>query len=201
MGIGQDILDIPFGEMVYQVAAAIATSQAQLDRSSIEILRIMGDSEKAPVFLPLMDLDGRDIELKTSMIGAGFQPTFYQFSDAIIEVKMAISMSYESGYEQKTSTEYGPRTTTTIDLRNGRITLSQTNIKSQTVNATYTNKYNFNEEASSTLRVRLVPLPPNPTMQRLIELRARKQQLAFELDLKRLEAQIAKDTSEVAQTT
>ena len=57
MSIGQELLNVPFPEMVYKLASAIARSQANLDRESIEILKIMGDKEIAPVFLPAVKIE------------------------------------------------------------------------------------------------------------------------------------------------
>jgi len=187
MGIGQEVLDVPFGQMVYQVASAIAESQAALDRNSIEMLKVMGDDKNSSVLIPMLDEYGNDVQIKTSMIGAGFQPTFYQFSDAIIEVKMAISMSNDSESSWCKETEYGPSTSTSLSLSGGRINVKRSTVKASTINASYTNKFSFKEEASSTLRVRLVPLPPNPMMQRLIELRAQAQQLQYETNIKQME--------------
>ena len=90
MSIGQQLLNVPFPEMVYNLASSIAKSQANLDRESIEILKIMGDKENAVVNLPAIKLDGSgaltedEESIPTSMIGAGFQPTFYQFTDTLI---------------------------------------------------------------------------------------------------------------------
>jgi hypothetical protein len=197
MGIGQEILNVPFGDMVYQMASAISTSQTSLDKSSVEILKIMGDEEKNPVSLPILNEDGTEGSIKTSMIGAGFQPAFYQFTDAIIEVKMAISMGYDSessyGYESKTDykSDY-----TSKDKR-----YKSSYARATTINANYTSKYSFNEEATSTLRVRLVPLPPNPIMQRLIELRAQRQQLQYELQMKKAELAMQKEMEKIATTS
>jgi len=187
MGVGQEVLNVPFGEMVYQMASAIAKSQAELDATSVDILAMMGDQENYPVTLPIWDKDGNETNIETSMIGAGFQPTFYQFTDAIIEVKMAISMSRGS------ESSYGSESTTSKDTSSsGRNwwTLKkskESTASTTTINANYTSKYSFKEEASSTLRVRLVPLPPNPIIQRLIDLRAKKQQAEFDIQMKALE--------------
>ncbi|MDR0887986.1 MAG: hypothetical protein LBM39_02225 [Candidatus Methanoplasma sp.] len=178
MGIGQEVLNVPFGEMVTQLASAVATSQAELDRSSVEIMKIMGDAKKAPVHIPYINEKGEEGEMITSMIGAGFQPTFYQFTDAIIEVKMAISTSTDREYED--SYEY--------TNENNSKTKKTSSVRTTTINANYTSKYNFSEEATSTLRVRLVPLPPNPTVQRFMDLRAQRQQLLFETEIKKSEA-------------
>ncbi|MCL1811578.1 MAG: hypothetical protein FWG41_05115 [Methanomassiliicoccaceae archaeon] len=195
MGIGQEVLNVPFGAMVYQVASAIATSQTSLDKSSVEILKVMGDVENNPVSLPILKEDGTEGSIKTSMIGAGFQPAFYQFTDAIIEVKMAISMSYDNEYSSGYQHDYESK----YESKNKKYNYASAS--TTTINANYTSKYSFNEEASSTLRVRLVPLPPNPIMQRLIELRAQRQQLQFELQIKKAELEMQKEMEKVANTT
>jgi hypothetical protein len=200
MGIGQEVLNVPFGEMVFQVASAISTSQTSLDKSSIEVLKMMGDKKNNPVSLPVLNADGTEGSIETSMIGAGFQPAFYQFADAIIEVKIAISMAYENEYSSSYSNEY--KNTYEVNYKDSKYTKGgkYTSARTTTLNANYTSKYNFNEEASSTLRVRLVPLPPNPIMQRLVELRAQRQQLEFELKIKEAELELQKKADAVATT-
>lgn len=175
--VGRQLLNVPFDEMIYSLANAIAEAQANLDANSIEILRIMGDKEAAPVSLPMVAVgeDGtlRDVDMETSMIGAGFQPTFYQFAETIIEVKMAITISDEQTLEKKTSGKE-----TSISYGRGRIS-----IRSTPVDATYTNKYNFTQEGTSTIRTRLVPVPPNAIIERQIELRSQLIQAQIEKKL------------------
>jgi len=165
--IGQQLLDVPFGDMVSNLACAIAESQAKLDQGSIEILRAMGDSIENPVELPT--IGGKKIV--TSMIGAGFQPTFYQFSETVIEVKMAISISRDTTYETTPS----PTNEKSSILRRKPIAISATS-----VNAKYTNTYNFNQEGSSLIRTTLVPVPPNPFIQTMMELKAQEVQKELE---------------------
>lgn len=191
MSIGQQLLNVPFPEMVYNLASSIAKSQANLDRESIEILKIMGDKENAVVNLPAIKLDGSgeltqdDESIPTSMIGAGFQPTFYQFAETVIEVKMAITMTKESSYERRTEGEI--KNTTTKKTWWGKRTVS---VRSTPVDATYSSKYNFQQEGSSTIRTRLVPVPPNPFMQRLLDMKAEAMQMEFELKLREIELAI-----------
>ena len=169
MSVGQELLNVPFPEMVYKLASAIARSQANLDRESIEILKIMGDKEIAPVFLPTVKIENGKLvedEIETSMIGAGFQPTFYQFAETIIEVKMAITMSRSSEYERKTK---GNVTTTSTTSKWWG--LSKKSVVTTTpIDATYSSKYNYTQEGSSLLRTRLVPVPPNSIIQRQLDL-------------------------------
>ncbi|ETA80829.1 hypothetical protein [Youngiibacter fragilis] len=186
MGIGQELLNVPFPQMVYQLASAIARSQSLLDRESIEILKVMGNKELAPVFLPAIKIEGGEVvedEIETSMVGAGFQPTFYQFAETIIEVKMAITMSRETEYASETKGEVKTTSTTSKWWNLSRKTV----VTTTPIDASYSSKYNYTQEGSSLIRTRLVPVPPNSIIQRQLDMRSQAMQLMFELDMKKLE--------------
>jgi hypothetical protein len=186
MGIGQELLNVPFPQMVYQLASAIARSQSLLDRESIEILKVMGNKELAPVFLPAIKIEGGEVvedEIETSMVGAGFQPTFYQFAETIIEVKMAITMSRETEYTSESKGEVKTTSTTSKWWNLSRKTV----VTTTPIDASYSSKYNYTQEGSSLIRTRLVPVPPNSIIQRQLDMRSQAMQLMFELDMKKLE--------------
>ena len=196
MSVGQKLLDVPFPEMVYKLASAIAESQFKLDMSSIDILRIMGDKTNCPVSLPAVKVDTsgdlvntEDANFVTSMIGAGFQPTFYQFVETVIEVQMAISVTQEDTYERKEkgtaySYSYGyPRYLC---------------MRATPIDATYSSSYNFSQEGSSSIRTRLVPTPPNPFIQRLLDMKSQAMQNEFELRLREIELAIEKAQQKTA---
>jgi len=217
MSIGQELLNVPMGDMIRQMALAIAEGQVKLDGSSIEVAEMMGglkvitDAEGKQTFddsriffgydmmtikeaeayiaadeaitggdknalkalidaqkdeVPTADKDTALIRVPTrlSMLELGFTPTFYQFVDTIIEVKIAIKITRtsESGYGQHTTNTnksngfnmgwgfFGGRFGTNT---NSQVTTSQ-------VDATYASKYSYSAEGSSLLRTKLVPLPP-----------------------------------------
>ena len=195
MSIGKKLLDVPFPEMVYQLASAIAKSQYKLDMSTIEILKVMGDKEEAPVYLPgildtagiLLTCDeqstGEPDDIITSMIGAGFEPTFYQFAETIIEVKIDISITHERESSRTISGEQ-TRTTRTTDWKKMRSNITTTTTP---VDASYSSKYNYTTEGASLLRTRLVPVPPNTFLQRLLEMKSEAMQMAMDLKLRKAE--------------
>ena len=188
MSIGQQLLDVPFGEMVSSLGMAIAQAQCALDQNSIEILKMMGEADT--VTLPMVEtmeysnkkLTVKDKDFSTSMIGAGFQPTFYQFAETVIEVKMAISMSQESSSERNT------KTTETSNKKN--FWRNKSTARTTTVDATYSSKYNYSAEGSSLLRTRLVPVPPNTIIAQVIDMRNQAMNKIFELESKRIEAEL-----------
>jgi len=194
--VGHELLDVPFPAMIFNMANAIAKSQVALDRGSIEIMKIMGDKQNSPVYLPRINVsadgklldDDADSEFETSMIGAGFQPTFYQFVETIIEVKMTIKLTEDTETKRE---EKGRRTT--IGFFNLFRGIS---ICSTPLNSSYTNSFNYSVEGHSLLRTRLVPLPPNTFIQRLLDMKAQSIQAFYEVELKKAELAIESKQAE-----
>lgn len=199
MSIGHQLLNVPFGKMISSLGRAIADAQRSLDENSIQILEEMGVDKT--VSLPFVkvhynEIDGglelTDEPIQTSMIGAGFQPTFYQFAETIIEVKIAITMSYEytNSYNRKNESGSEASSTYSWDGRNSDYDYKRTVTTATTVDAGYSNKYNYNTEGSSLLRTRLVPVPPNPLISQMIEMRSRAMEKVFDLKMRDCEQAI-----------
>jgi hypothetical protein len=93
------------------------------------------------------------VPVKVSMMELGFSPTFYQFVDTIIEVKIAIKITTESTSTQNTSTNFNSQKKRGLFKRNTTVQTSQ-------VDGTYSRKYTYSAEGSSLLRTKLVPVPP-----------------------------------------
>lgn len=214
--IGQELLDVPMGDMIRQMAFAIADAQIKLDANSIEVAKMMGglttiyDQEgnvsfsDSRVFFgrDKMSLDNaielhnssNDAELKTqikqvidadvtgtttlskrasatnkdvyiparlSMLELGFSPTFYQFVDTIIEVKISIKFTQSGSSYSNTRTN--DRTSTA--RKRGLFQLvfggkTNSNVTATQVNSGHSQKYSYSAEGASILRTKLVPIPP-----------------------------------------
>ena len=100
--IGQQLLDVPFSDMIRSMGLAIAQAQFELDQTATRLAQMM--SGKYQVEVPddmapsgvrieeresYVHFDGEDL----SLLELGFTPTFYQFVDTIIEVKISITMT------------------------------------------------------------------------------------------------------------
>jgi hypothetical protein len=159
MAIGQELLNVPMGDMIRQMAFAIADAQVQLDEASLRVAEMMSgqridrDANGAATGTPV---DTRILfhGEKLSMMELGFAPTFYQFIDTVIEVKIAVKISSEIASSTQVK---GERKTAALTFGNGRINYSVTTTP---IDATYSTKYNFSSEGSSLLRTKLQPIPP-----------------------------------------
>ena len=98
------------------------------------------------------------IPSRLSMLELGFSPTFYQFVDTIVEVKISIS------FKEERSTDVNVKSNTvshgfSASWGKGNLDLNRSVTTTQ-VNANYASKYSYSAEGSSLLRTKLVPIPP-----------------------------------------
>lgn len=162
--VGHDLLDVPFPQMVLQLALAIASGQAALDKTSIDTATQLATTnfdvltEITDVINPVPTTvttdDGDTVSFtgakvvstfnftNMSLLQAGLFPTFYQFRESIIEVKMAIST--------KSSSEFSLE----VKASGGFACFSAS------VDAKYSQKFSYSVDGSSLLRTTLVPAPP-----------------------------------------
>jgi hypothetical protein len=153
MGIGAELLNAPFPEMIKSLGMGIAEAQYALDQVSIRITQLMagfklGDDGKLQpddTSLILLQEGGE----RYSLLALGFTPTFYQFVETVIELKMSISMKTETNFSISTSVKAAA--------------VAPFAIVAASVNASYSQKYQYSAEGSSLMRTTLVTMP-SPTI-------------------------------------
>jgi hypothetical protein len=154
MAIGQELLDVPFPEMITSLGLAIGRAQFEMDRLSLQIAQMMA-GEPFPVPNEdgtvreeriLVTFDGQQL----SMLELGFTPSFYHFVDTIIEVKISIRMARESSFSH---------TSFSGQFRSGfAIFYASANVSA--VSASFASKYSYSAEGSSLIRTKISPVPP-----------------------------------------
>jgi hypothetical protein len=265
--IGQELLDVPMGDMIRQMAFAIAEAQIVLDQNSIDVAEMMGglrtitdglgnvtfeDSrvffgtekvrksdaierhnsiksiqQKAEIRIALGQAayhptiqtitnfdpttnptpiqtdkyveysgayyvkdgttskqiayedftitsidtasDANIVELprRISMLECGFTPTFYQFVDTIIEVKISIKYTQE-GESTISRTQNNNSSSVSLGFGFAKVKAGKT-VQTSQVNASYSQKYSYSAEGSSLLRTKLVPIPPPAVLEQRIQ--------------------------------
>jgi hypothetical protein len=189
MSLGRDLLDVPFAEMVRNLAMAIADGQTALDRNSLETLKALNEEkvdilsdvteiiepQTSQVAVTVQDENGNPVNqtvsvtgarvrasgvgsTQMSMLQAGLFPTFYQFTEASIEVKMAITIR-----EERQDTTSGA-TSSNGGIR-GFLGLGATRAYASSVDYRTQNTYGYDANGSSVLRATLKPVPPPSRLQ------------------------------------
>jgi len=93
-----------------------------------------------------------------SLLELGFMPTFYQFTESIIEVKISITMSNE--ISSSLSTFRGSF--------NSYFAIFSAGASCSSVSASYASKYNYSAEGSSLIRTKIQPVPPPSILEQRI---------------------------------
>lgn len=149
MNIGKELLNVPFPQMVKNLGVGIAEAQYALDKVSIRIAQMMsghkldanGEMVKDETALIVL----KENEPGVSLLALGFTPTFYQFVESYISIKM--DMRFQEDRDLSVAAEV-----------KGRYSTGFTSV-SASVNASYSQKYQFEASGSSELRTKLVTVP------------------------------------------
>lgn len=190
MSIGQELLDVPFPDMIYKMANAIAQGQRKLDKASLDTARALAKakvkvipdiyeivekkkiSDMLDTGVTLPGADTGDIEtiavrtetakaVDMTLMQAGLLPTFYQFTESLIEVKISISHRSSSSREFEAGAEF--EITTEAEAHGGLFGFGASGSVSTTfashVNYKSSSTYEYSAEGSSLLRTTLKPVP------------------------------------------
>jgi hypothetical protein len=178
--------------VIHAVAMAVAQGQFQLDQASLhaaeymsgqmllrdmesgQLLTRAGEPAGVPtvvdtrvLFGTLIDDDGHRVPNRLSMMELGFVPSFYQFVETVVDVKLTVRLR-----RQETETRVPDATAAEPAMGRRR---PRTVITATPVDARYSGTYNFSADMTSTVRTKLVPVPPPAVLEQriLAELAAR----------------------------
>ncbi len=161
--VGKQLSDVQLSKIIRDMGIGIAQAQFELDRTSMRLAQMMsGGAYEEEVEGPdgqvtletrpgvLISFDGK----KYSMLQLGFTPTFYQFVDTLLEIKMSISMATES-VSKSSQTHFSSEAKGSVGWLSAKGSL-----KASVVSASFAAKYQYSAEGSSLIRTKLVPVPP-----------------------------------------
>jgi len=155
MSVGQELLDVPFPEMIASMGQGIADAQNQLDMNSVEVAKVLAETkiDVVPAITRTIDTDGEvtyseATPIETSLLQAGLFPTFYQFSEAVIEVEMDIKTTTE----RETNIDVSAEAHAGFGLWGGSI---QTDVS-------HNRKFGKEVHGTSKLKTTMVPVPEPP---------------------------------------
>jgi hypothetical protein len=179
-GIGRDLLDVPFAEMVRNLAIAVADGQTALDRNSLETLKTLV-REQVEVITDITEViepeeqvvdmgTGRDPVIVTgarirpsaappvpmSLFQAGLLPTFYAIPEASVKVQMSITMREDQETETTSRTSAGGP---------GWLGLGGSRAWAASVDFRAANRFSYQAAGSSSMEATLRQVPPPARLQ------------------------------------
>ncbi|MDR0788194.1 MAG: hypothetical protein LBG44_10070 [Gemmatimonadota bacterium] len=160
---GEALLDVPMGEIIRRLATSISDAQLKLDQNSIKAAIALGETR-----LDLLDTAGNYVS--RSLLELGFTPTFYQFTDTTIEVKVTLSIKVEEGSKESATASYSTTSGGGTGASKGGtgaaspLTTAEPEKKTSafgiTVTAEHHRKYEFDTTASSSVTTKMLAVPP-----------------------------------------
>lgn len=161
MALFEELASVPIDRMISSMARGIAKAQYDLDLAGIKIAQLMaGITESSRVAFG---------NKTYSMLELGFTPSFYHFVDTVIEVRVSITITRSREF----TTSRG--SSTSYDRADDEVTHTRTS----SVNASYSNKYQYSAEGSSLMRTKIVPVPaPALLNERILALVEEQKKLA-----------------------
>lgn len=153
--VGQELLDVPLPDMVAKLAIGVADAQRALDENSIETAQALADTtiKVVPAITQTISAEG-DVSfsqaepIDMSLLQVGLNPTFYQFSEASIEVTMDIKTTTSS----ETSVKVGVKAKVGFSMWSA----------SARVDVAHNRKFGKDVRGTSKLVTRMTPVPPPP---------------------------------------
>ena len=169
---GRDLLHVSLGDIIRDVALSIADAQRGLDAASTQTAEFMSGRVmlRDPETGGLIDVDGKPTKTPTvvssevmfgqevneqgvriprlvSMMELGFVPTFYQFVDTTIEMKLSVRLSGASVSQQRLSHRSG------AIAHDGRRLV----VQATTVDAGFASAYGYQAQLATTVSTKLRP--------------------------------------------
>ena len=168
--VGGELPEVDFGEIIRSVAQGIADGQRALDLSSINTLQILANtpisiipevtetitpapfqvnvSGQAPVTVTGARITTTPSDpVSMNALQAGLVPTFYQFTEAVINLKVSVQLRETT----ETDTDGSARTGVTAFA-------SHVNFRAK-------NTYSYSLNAATTVNVTMRPVPPTVRLQ------------------------------------
>lgn len=134
-----DALSAPLGDLIAEVGRSVAEAQMAMDAATIQNVRA------------LVTASGPD-DPNRLLQQIGYQPTWYQIPEVTAEITIALTLS-GSGQSGGQS--------------GGKPGGSRMRMMAAPVDASYASRYNYELKAASSLKFRIVPVPPSPAAERM----------------------------------
>ncbi len=126
-------LAAPLGDLIAAVGRGLAEAQQALDLATVETIKQLyaGGSENLDMLRRL-----------------GYQPTWYRIPELEAELTLSLSVSSTT-------------TTTASTSADGQTGPGRIRLYGSTMDANYTNRYDYDMQAASVIKFRIVPVPPS----------------------------------------
>jgi len=150
----------PLGDLIASIGKGVGEAQAALDAGSL----------KQTLELYRTPVPGENVNMLIKMLKEiGYRPTFYVLPETEVDVKITMAISNEATSSQNMGTKQTDDQSLDSKLASLRTNLSKSSTYVSTLNASTANKYNMDYQMATSLKFKIVPVPPPMYIENLIE--------------------------------
>lgn len=143
LSVTRALVTAPLPQIIEKLGLSIAQAQFALDTNSVEIAKVMSETE--------VEI-GDD---KYNLLSLGFQPSFYSFTEATVEAKLSFTMTETT----ETSIAVGVQ----VGVQYGVF------MAAASIDVAYARKFSVSTEGASSIAARLVSLPAPDVFTQLLK--------------------------------
>jgi len=156
-GVGKELLAVPLPEMVMKLGLGVAEAQKALDENSVETAKMLAETTVPLVMAVTQTIAENGTvsfsnaePVEVSLLQIGLLPTFYQFSEATIEVTMDIKTTSS----RETNIKVGAKAKAGFGCWSASVS----------VDVSHNRKFGKTVQGTSRLVTKMVPVPPPPRL-------------------------------------
>ena len=144
---GATMAALPLDSMIAMLGVGIAKAQEALDKNSLATAMALTTSTMdVPVLIDPNDPSAGSTTMTRSLLSLGFMPTFYQFTEATLEIRIEMKIQVEESSATKASLS--------ADMKAGPVAIAGT------MSADSSRKYGAESSAMTHVKVTMVAVPP-----------------------------------------
>ncbi len=140
---------INFGDMIRDLLLALVASQNEANKNFIADIEELASKDLAINYTRTVNGKNEQREIKGNALSFGITPTLLSIQNAVIELRTALSITKDT-----TSSTNKTTSSRAADYL----------FKTSAVDAKYQNTYSYKAEASSVIRITVVPVPPSAAL-------------------------------------
>jgi hypothetical protein len=170
----QQLGEIPFDYLLAAMGRGVAEAQLALDKMATMVALSMSGKYQVEMNPAgewmLVPADTRVAfgGESLSLLELGFTPSFYQFVDTILEIKVSVNMTREETVRvERQETDRQTQTWTEggfLGIGGTRHTRTNTT----TVSSQFASRFQYSAEGASVVRTKMVPVPPPTALASLV---------------------------------
>jgi hypothetical protein len=156
MSIAEENANVTIDVMIRDLLLAMVSSQNEANKAFVAAINELAGTDLVISYKKNVGEKIENREIKGSALAFGIVPTLLNIQSGVIELKTAISLTKNTAVSKSAGS-------TRVRDKAGYL------FRAQSIDAKYQNTYTYKAEASSIIKITVVPIPPSDSLMETIK--------------------------------